>query len=149
MEIVATLVRTVHVLVAALWLGAMTYSLLVIQPRLRTLTGADPQRLEEAQRVLAQGNRWPVAALITALWASGLALLIVPGAAASIGWVVAVKVGLLAGASVLFWWVSWRGWPRRVFAHPEELPALQRRFGRVAVAMATLVGIAFVLAVVA
>jgi hypothetical protein len=59
------------------------------------------------------------------------------------------KVVLLAGASVLFWWVSWRGWPRRVFALPREIPAEQARFRRVALAMAGLVGVAFVLGVTA
>ena len=56
---------------------------------------------------------------------------------------------LLAAASVLFWWVSWRGWPRRVFALPAELPADQARFRRVALAMAALVAAAFGLGVVA
>jgi hypothetical protein len=61
--------------------------------------------------------------------------------------VVAAKVLLLAAASVLFWWVSWRGWPRRVFALPDELPGQQARFRRVALAMAGLVGLAFVLGI--
>jgi hypothetical protein len=45
--------------------------------------------------------------------------------------------------------VSWRGWPARVFALPAELPALHRRFRRVALVMTGLVGAAFVLGVVA
>lgn len=36
-----------------------------------------------------------------------------------------------------------RGWPRRVFALPDELPALQRRFRMVALAMFGLIGAAF------
>jgi hypothetical protein len=56
---------------------------------------------------------------------------------------------LLVAASVLFWWVSWRGWPRRLFALPAELPAEQIRFRRVALAMTGLVGAAFLLGVAA
>ncbi|HZN75419.1 MAG TPA: hypothetical protein VFC00_27615 [Micromonosporaceae bacterium] len=41
--------------------------------------------------------------------------------------------------------MSWRGWPRRVFALPDELPALQRRFRRVALAMLCLVTLAYIL----
>jgi hypothetical protein len=52
-------------------------------------------------------------------------------------------------AAAVFWWVSWRGWPARVFALPAELPALHRRFRRVALAMTGLVCAAFVLGVVA
>jgi hypothetical protein len=55
----------------------------------------------------------------------------------------------LVGASALFWWVSWRGWPRRVFALVDELPGVQARFRRVSVAMAGLVACAFVVGVAA
>jgi hypothetical protein len=45
--------------------------------------------------------------------------------------------------------VSWRAWPRRVFALPEELPALQREFRIVAIAMFCLVATAFAIGVLA
>ena len=41
--------------------------------------------------------------------------------------------------------MSWRAWPRRVFALPDELPGLQRGFRSAAVTMLALVGAAFVL----
>ena len=78
-------------------------------------------------------------ALITVLWVTGIALASDDPSAAA-----AVKAVLLAAATALFWWVSWRGWPRRVFALPAELPALQRRFRAAAFAMFALVGAAFV-----
>lgn len=132
----------IHIGVAAAWLGAMGYSLFTVQPALARLAGGDPQRLEDMQRELAHGNRWRVVALIAALWASGIGLVLIhPG-----NWiVVGFKAVLLAGATGLFWWVSWRGWPQRVFALPEELPWLQRRFRSVAIVMFTLVGTAFAL----
>lgn len=135
----------VHVGVAALWLGSMAYSLFVVQPKIARIVGdADVSRLEDAQRELAQGNRWPVVWLIAALWASGIVLAFFHDGA---WWPLVVKGVLLAAASALFWWVSWRGWPRRVFALPEELPALQRRFRRIAMTMFAVVGAAFALSV--
>jgi hypothetical protein len=150
-----------HVLVGALWLGAMGYSLFVVQPRLAAMLGGrdgddgrdgdggDPGRVEEAHRVLAAGNRWRVVALIAVLGLSGLGLaLLAPGARPWTWWLlVGAQAVLWAGAAGAFWWVSWRGWPRRVFALPAELPGLQRRFRRVAVALFVLIGSAFVLGV--
>jgi hypothetical protein len=158
MAILTTFLLLAHATVAALWGGSMAYSLLVVQPRLASLVGDDPgdHRLEDAHRQLAQGNRWPVAGLITVLWISGIALVVRRAtgadggdAAVSAAWwaAVTVKAVLLAGATGLFWWVSWRGWPRRVFALPDELPALRRRFRGVALTMAGLVGVAFALGV--
>lgn len=142
MQIVLLLV---HVGVGALWWGSMAYSLFVVQPRLGRMVG-DP-RVEDTQRELAHGNRWPVVGLIAVLWLSGLGLVLVDTGS---GWWwagVAVKAGLLAAATALFWWVSWRGWPRRVFALPAELPGLQRRFRSVALAMFGLVGAALAVGV--
>jgi hypothetical protein len=139
----------VHLGVAAVWLGSMGYSLFVVQPRIRRVL-PDPVRAEELYRELAAGNRWRVIGLIAALAASGIALVFVHDGH-SYGWWLTIwlKVLLLVASSALFWWVSWRGWPRRVFALPAELPAEQVRFRRVAVAMATLVGLAFGLGVLA
>ncbi|WP_089251196.1 hypothetical protein [Asanoa hainanensis] len=124
----------IHAGVAALWLGSMAYSLFVVQPKLPAI--ATDQ--EDAQRTLAHGNRRPVVAMITVLWVTGIILTISEPSPAA-----AVKIVLLAAATVLFWWVSWRGWPRRVFALPAELPALRRRFRAAAIAMFALVAAAF------
>jgi Flp pilus assembly protein TadB len=139
----------IHLGVATLWLGGMAYSLFVVQPRVPRVL-PEPSESEELYRELATGNRWRVAALIGVLAASGLGLVLVHnGGGERWALVIVLKVVLLAAASVLFWWVSWRGWPRRIFALPEELPAEQRRFRWVALAMAGLVGLAFLLGVVA
>jgi hypothetical protein len=136
----------IHVGVAAAWLGSMGYSLFVVQPRVaRVLT--DPVRAEDLYRELAAGNRWRVVGLITTLALSGLLLTVTVHDGHTVAWwiLVAAQAGLLVGASGLFWWVSWRGWPRRIFALPVEIPAEQARFRRVALALAGLVGTAFVL----
>jgi len=138
-----------HLGVGAMWLGSMGYSLFVVQPRVRRML-PDPARAEELYRELGAGNRWPVIGLIALLAATGIGLLFVHGGH-SYGWwlTIVAKALLLAAASVLFWWVSWRGWPRRVFALTFELPAEQARFRRVALAMTALVALAFVLGVLA
>jgi hypothetical protein len=139
----------VHLGVATGWFGGMLYSLFVVQPRIPRVL-PDPARAEDMYRELGAGNRWRVVGLIAVLAVSGGLLVYVQSGHSWLWWaLVAAKTLLLAGASVLFWWVSWRGWPRRVFALPDELPAQQARFRRVALAMAGLVGVAFVLGVAA
>lgn len=138
----------VHAGAGALWLGAMAYSLGVVRPRLTELLGGDTTRVEQAQQVLASGNRWPTAGLLALLWGSGIGLVATHGGGSGGWWAgVAVKTLLLTAATALFWWVSWRGWPRRVFALPEELPALRRRFDAIAVTMLGLAGLAFAVGV--
>jgi Flp pilus assembly protein TadB len=140
------LLALVHAGVGAVWLGSMAYSLFVVQPRVGRVLAAGPA--EDVYRELAAGNRWRVVALIAALGVSGLALIPLTHHT-GIWWaLLTIKFALLVLATAVFWWVSWRGWPQRVFALPDELPALQRRFRRVAIVMFGLVGIGFALGVV-
>jgi hypothetical protein len=148
---VEILLALVHAGTGAAWVGSMAYSLFVVQPRLARVLPAGTT--EEVYRELAAGNRWRVVGLIATLALSGAGLAAgLAGAAHNSDWwtaLVVAKAVLLVAASALFWWVSWRGWPRRIFALPDELPALQRRFRTVAVAMCALVGAGFALGVVA
>jgi hypothetical protein len=134
-----------HLGVGAVWLGSMAYSLFVVQPRVARVI-ADPARAEDLYRELGAGNRWRVIGLIAVLAVTGVLLAFVHDGR-SWGWwlAIAVKAALLVGASALFWWVSWRGWPRRVFALPAEIPGVQARFRQVALAN----GCAFVVGVAA
>jgi hypothetical protein len=146
---VTLVVTLIHLGVATLWFGSMAYSLFVVQPRLARALGG-PVRAEDAYRELAAGNRWRVVGLIAVLALSGAGLAVLHDGRSAAWWLaVAAKGGLLVAASALFWWVSWRGWPRRVFALPAEIPAEQARFRRVALVMAAFVGTAFVVGVVA
>jgi hypothetical protein len=139
----------IHIGIGAVWLGSMVYSLGVVQPRIGRLFG-DPAKAEDVYSELAAGNRWRVVAMIVFLGLSGAALILDRSDRTAFWWVlIAAKMALLIAAAGCFWWVSWRGWPARVFALPAELPALHRRFRRVAVVMTALVGAAFVLGVVA
>lgn len=135
-------VLLVHVLVATVWLGGMVYSLLVVQPKMaRFFAGSDGQH-ESFAAHLAAGNRRAVLALIAVLALTGAFLGYDDLAAVHL-----VKGGLLVAAAAVFWWVSWRHWPRRVFAVPAEVPALRRQLRGAAWAMVALVGAAFVLSV--
>ncbi|WP_223166763.1 hypothetical protein [Nonomuraea sp. SYSU D8015] len=122
-----------HLTAAAVWFGAMAYSLAVVQPRI-TRFFPTPRAREDFLLLLAQGNRWKVAPLIGFLALSGLALGL------------AVPAVLYLAAGVVFVNVSWRHWPSRLFALPEELPGYQRRLRVQAWTMLGLVGAAFVVA---
>jgi len=52
-------------------------------------------------------------------------------------------------ATAIFWYVSWRHWPQRVFATTAELPKLQARLVTLATTMLGLAGTAFALGVIA
>lgn len=143
------LLLVVHLGAAVAWLGAMAYSLVTVQPRIARAV-PDPVRAEEIYRELAAGNRWPVVAILGVLALTGVGLVVVADGR-SAGWwaAMAIKALLWLAAAGLFWWVSWRGWPRRIFALPHELPTQQARFRRVALALTVVVGLAFALGVVA
>ena len=143
------LLWVIHIGIGAVWLGSMVYSLGVVQPRIGRIF-PDPVKAEDVYRELAAGNRWRVVAMIVFLGLSGAALMLTGSDRTPAWWALIVaKAVLLLAAAAGFWWVSWRGWPLRVFALPAELPALQRRFRRVAVTMTAMVGAAFVLGVLA
>lgn len=132
---------------AGLWLGAMSYSLGVVQPRVARFF-TDQRQREEFLTSLAHGNRWPVVALIGSLTVAAVGVLVTGSALAlTIGYSLALLLHLAAAA--VFGHVSWRHWPARVFALPAELPGYQVRLRRLAWSMLGLVGAAFGAALVA
>jgi hypothetical protein len=133
----------VHLTIAATWLGSMTYSLNVVQPKVARFF-ADDQRREEFLVTLAHGNRWRVVALIGALLVTAAGVTVTAPRDAAIGY--GVVLGLYAVAALIFANVSWRHWPARVFALPAELPGFRRSLTRQAWALLTLVGAAFLTA---
>jgi uncharacterized membrane protein len=143
--VVSFLALSAHLLAAAGWFGAMAYSLAVVQPRSARFL-ADEQRSEAFAVELAAGARYPVLAVIAVLAVSGV-VLTVDGAGQGTAWwvLVALKAALLVAATALFAIVSWRLWPRRLFAAAGELPALRVRFRRIALALTALVGAEIVL----
>jgi Flp pilus assembly protein TadB len=143
---VSTLVAIIHAGLAAAWVGGMTYSLFVVQPKLKTFFGPDEDSREALTAVIASGNRWKVLGLIAVIVVTGVILLLLDH---HHWWIHAVKAVLLLIATTIFWYVSWRHWPRRVFATSAERPALQRQLRLLATVMLALSGLAFALGVVA
>lgn len=140
----------VHATLAAVWLGSMAYSLLVVQPKAARFFRQDEEAHEAFLTTLATGNRWPVVAVIAGLAASGAALWALSPPTDALGTAVhAVKATVLIAAAVVFWYVSWRLWPRRVFALPAERPRHRAVLRRAAVVLIVLVGCAFVLGLAA
>ena len=136
-----------HLLATAIWLGAMTYSLAVVQPRSARFLGDERQR-EGFAAELAAGARRPVLALVAVLALSGAALAVAEaGDGQTAPWwaLVGAKVALLVAAVALFAHVSWRLWPRRLFAPADELPAITARFRRAAWTLLGLVGVELIL----
>lgn len=140
------LLTTIHAGTAAVWLGAMVYSLWVVQPRAAAALD-DPEAFSVA---LAAGARWKVVSICAVLAASGAGLIAIEDGASTAWTVLALlKVALLIVALALFWHVSWHMWPARLFALPEELPGHRRRFRAVAFGLTAVVGLAFVAGTVA
>ncbi|HTI20841.1 MAG TPA: hypothetical protein VL652_07600 [Kutzneria sp.] len=129
-----------HLTLAAIWMGAMGYSLTVVQPKVDRFF-PDEEKREEFLLLLAHGNRWKVVGLITALVLTGVAL------AVDVSWWYTVSVALYGIAAAIFWYVSWRHWPARIFAVVEELAGYRRRLRLLASCMTGLVGAAFVFSV--
>ena len=134
----------IHAGLAAAWVGGMAYSLFVVQPKLKKYFGADRDGREALTTVIAAGNRWKVVGLIAAIAATGGVLLALDR---DHWWLHAVKGILLLAATGIFWYVSWRHWPQRVFATAAELPKLQARLITLATTMLGLAGAAFALGV--
>ncbi|WP_328989211.1 hypothetical protein OG394_23555 [Kribbella sp. NBC_01245] len=136
----------VHAGLAAAWVGGMAYSLFVVQPKLRRYFGPDEDGREALTMMIAAGNRWKVIGLIGVIAATGAFLLWLTSSPL---WIHLVKVVLLLAATAIFWYVSWRHWPRRVFATSTELPAFQRRLRLLASTMLALTATAFALGIAA
>ncbi len=151
MTITLAALSAAHVVLAAVWLGAMTYSLVIVQPRALRLLGE--QRFEEFAAVLAHGARTAVLAVMAGLALTGAALVVLVLAAGDqdrTWWLLVVaKIVALLAALAVFSWVSWRLWPRRIFALDAELPAVRAVFRRVAITLLALVAAQFVLGALA
>jgi len=140
------LAMVVHLTMAATWLGAMAYSLMVVQPKV-ALFFTDERQREDFLTTLAHGNRWRVVALIGALVVTAAGVAAVSPRRVAAGYLVALVCYL--GAAAVFGNVSWRHWPARVFALAEELPRFRRSLRVQAWTILALVTAAFVSALTA
>ena len=60
-----------------------------------------------------------------------------------------IHIVLFLMAIGIFWYASWRLWPRRIFALIEELPEIRRRFTAVGVALILIAGMSMALGLLA
>ncbi|GAA1663895.1 hypothetical protein GCM10009765_11680 [Fodinicola feengrottensis] len=136
----STVFAFVHLVVAALWVGSMAYSLTVVQPKV-AIFFEDVTRREEFLVRLANGNRWRVVGLIAVLLLTGIGVVLSAPALSAVCF--GIALGLDVVAALVFVEVSWRHWPARVFALPAEIPAYQSALRRRAWTMLALVGLGF------
>jgi hypothetical protein len=142
------LVIAAHLFLGVGWLGAMSYSLFMVQPKAARYFAADDEAHEDFLTTLANGARWKVVGLLAALAATGVVLALTATGRTAGWWAgVAAKTGLLLAASGVFWWVSWRAWPARVFALPAERARWRLRFRIAALGMLGCGGLASLLGV--
>jgi uncharacterized membrane protein len=129
----------IHVLGGGVWIGAMVFSVFILQPRADAYfkRAAD---FEDFIFSVVHGARWKVFAGIVAILLSGVGLSVWPGHAIAAGnrlWM-ALYVGKLLAFAVafgLFMYVSFVLWPKRTFATEDELPGIKRHFFRVGAVM--------------
>jgi hypothetical protein len=138
----------VHVLAAGAWLGAMLYSLLVLQPRASQYF-ARAEELERFVVAVSAGARWKVLGVAAAVGLSGAAIAALEWRGSLFTVLVALKVALLVPILLVFGYASWRLWPARLLASREEIPTYQRAFRRVGLGLIALVGAECVLGVLA
>jgi len=143
-------IRFVHIIASAGLLGAMGYSIGVVQPRARRFF-EKPADFEEFTAFISNGARWKMLGTLAVIGLTGALLIIFHPREADHRWLalIAAKMLVLLIATVVFCYASWRLWPARIFASPEEIPKFQRRFRLVGYAMITMVVLEFVLAAVA
>jgi uncharacterized membrane protein len=119
----------IHVGAAVQFLGSMIYSVFVARPAAERFFADDPHALNTFQITLAHGGRPKVAATLAVLLLSGIGMLAVDDEldATDVAFVVIKSVGYVA-IVVAFWYMSFKLWPRRVFALPEDMPPIMKRF---------------------
>jgi hypothetical protein len=138
----------IHLLLGTGWLGAMAYSLFVLHPKVERWFANDAAGHERFLTTVASGARWKVLGVLAAIGLSGIALALT--STRHDGWWyagVAAKTAILLLALAIFWWVSWRAWPARALALPEEGPLWRRRFRLAGLALIGCAGLAGILGV--
>jgi hypothetical protein len=98
----------------------------------------------------ASGARWKVIAGLVTIAVTGLALIpLARPEPANVSWdtIMICKTALLVVVGINFWRISWRLWPKHVFATAAELPGIRRQFRNAGVTMIVIAAVAMVLSV--
>ncbi|MFL6122848.1 hypothetical protein [Actinophytocola sp.] len=148
---VTAVLEAVHTAALASWFGCMCYSVMFIQRH--PMRGREPQVWENFVTEMVHGVRYVVLGTMAVIFPSWVALVVLRLVAhgADPLWVslVAAKTVLLIGVVLLFVYVSWHLWPLRIFALPEELPPIDRKFLNASQGLVLTLGGALTLGVVA
>jgi len=138
-------VSAVHHLSAAAWFGALVYRAFFVEPKARRFFNGGAE-YERFSLELAHGMRYVV---MFALATCGLTGFILLGLKwnSSEAWlsVIAAKTVAWMLACVLFAYISWVFWPRRVFASPGEWAKAHRQGLMLAVTMIAISASGFLL----
>jgi hypothetical protein len=149
-RIIRWMLTSIHLLSAAAWFGAMTYNLVVLHPRARRFFGEDDEQFEAFVSNAAQGARWKVIGGLATIGITGLALIPLarPQPMREVWLLIMIaKTALLLVAGIIFWRISWRLWPTRVFATLTELPVIWRKFRAAGMSLIVIAAIAMLLGV--
>ena len=137
-----SVLRVVHALVGAGWLGSIYFSLTVLHPQGPGLFETE-EAFEEFVAGLSNGNRWRVLSAFTGTLVTGVAL-VGMRAGTDPSWVwwalIATKLLLWCVTAAIFYYVSWHLWAARVFAVSSEYAWFRRRGSQARASMLVLVG---------
>jgi putative copper export protein len=138
-------VAAVHHLSAAAWFGALVYRAFFVDPKALRFFRASAE-FERFSLDLAHGMRYVVLAALLTCGLSGFMLVVLRWNSAD-SWftLMAGKVTIWVIAFVLFAYISWVFWPRRVFAVGDELSRVRRRGLVLALVMIAIAGLGIVL----
>ncbi len=148
-DLIRCLLQCVHVLAGAAWLGAMLYSLFVVQPRAQRFFGL-ARPFEEFAAILAAGARWKVLTGCGLIAATGIGLLFflrTPMTDLARRLLMA-KTFFFGLSIIIFCFISWKLWPARLMASPNEVPRFQKQFRTLAALLILLVTLSFLSAII-
>lgn len=129
MTVLALVFGVVQVLTIGGWYGCQIYSVTLVQRH--PWMDSDSAYYEDFMCALARNTRWIIFGVLGAALPSWIGEIVVRSLL-GVGplWILlaVVKSVLLVFAIGCFAYLSWHVWPLRIFALPDELPAVRRRF---------------------
>lgn len=146
-----TILYLIHTVALGGWFGTQIYSVLLVQRH--PAQDEDPAYFEDFATRMAHGTRYNLLAVIAAMLPTWVVIVAVRAASgAGLGavwlWLVVIKSLAMLAAVALFAYLSWHVWPVRIFALPDELPAVRRRFFALSAGILCSTGLALAVGVV-
>lgn len=150
-RMVTAVLEAVHTIALASWFGCMCYSVMFVQKH--PMRAREPQVWENFVTEMVHGVRWIVMGTTAVILPTWIALIVLHAATQGADplWLtlVIVKSLVLIGVMLLFVYMSYHLWPLRIFALPEEIPSLDKRFMATSQGLVSTLGAAIILGVVA